>query len=153
MVATAPMVRWALLHRIKAIRSASASATTTATPTLPPQHVGTSLDRHGHVVHCSNPSRMAPGILGSHPPSTPHAYTAFAPVQFHGGLVQHYAAPPSIAAAPTYDVSPPMQHTFNFVHTSGRLLHHQFRPPLRRRLTLARTSPCPRRRTLSSRPP
>jgi hypothetical protein len=51
---------------------------------------------------------MAPGILGSHPPSTPHAYTAFAPVQFHGGLVQHYAAPPSVAAAPTYSVSLPM---------------------------------------------
>jgi hypothetical protein len=52
---------------------------------------------------------MAPGILGPRPhASAPHAYTAFAPLQYHGAAPPYYAAPPSVVAAPTYGMPPPM---------------------------------------------
>ncbi|KAK1696945.1 hypothetical protein QYE76_013642 [Lolium multiflorum] len=52
---------------------------------------------------------MAPGILGPRPSaSTMHAYTAFAPLQYHSAASPYYAAPPSVVAAPTYGMPPPM---------------------------------------------
>jgi hypothetical protein len=54
-------------------------------------------------VSFTTPARpgMASGILGPYLPATNlHAYTAFAPLQYHGAA-PYYAAPHSVAAAPT----------------------------------------------------